>query len=49
MSLTIDQRVRLLIGDMVIQNTALTIENEQLKVQVAALAPPAPEPPKDPA
>lgn len=47
MELNLEQRIRMLIGDYVIQNVALQIENENLKVQVAANSKPEPSEPKE--
>lgn len=44
MELSIEQRVQMLLGQQSIENMALRMENEKLKVQVAALMPPVPEP-----
>lgn len=41
--MTIEQRIKLLIGEYVVANMALQFENEQLKVQVAAASKPEPE------
>lgn len=45
----VERRLHALVGRLVIQNEFLQLENEKLKVQVAAASVPAPEPPKDPA
>lgn len=39
-----EQRVQMLIGQQAIELIVLRMENEHLKVQIAALTPPAPEP-----
>ncbi len=43
MVLTVDQKIRMLIGEYAVQITALQTENEQLKAQLAALEKPKPE------
>jgi len=45
--MNLDDRVRRLIGDLLINNMALQLENEQLKVQIAALSKPEPDPPQE--
>lgn len=45
----IERRLQTAVGRLFIQNELLQLENEKLKVQVAATSVPEPEPPKDPA
>ncbi len=44
MELNLEQRLRMLLGEYVIQNLALQMENEKLKVQAAANSKPEPDP-----
>ncbi len=43
MELNLEQRLRMMVGELVIQNLALQMENEKLKVQAAANSKPEPE------
>lgn len=45
--MNIEQRIKLMIGEYVVANMALQIENEQLKVQVAAASKPETEAPTE--
>lgn len=38
MTMTVDQRIRMTLGELFIQNVALQVENEQLKAQLAEKA-----------
>lgn len=42
MELTLEQRLQMFIGQQIIENMALRMENEKLKVQVAAVSKPEP-------
>lgn len=42
-SMNVDQRVKLMLGEMTIQNICLAKEVEDLRVKVAELTPPVPE------